>query len=244
LVIHVGRIRPDDGGVEEVLSEHRRAEVLFRAQAEHRIKTSLALISGWASTLDDEWERLGEQRRREGMAIIRRASDELAEQTARLLQQTRAELLSFDLQPVELDVAAVLDVTAHALDGLSDGHHVVHSTAGAQVRIFVDPTALHEVLAHLVDNAVKYSPRGTVIALRAVPTVDGEVVIEVVDQGIGIPDDVDVFAAFQRGADWGAPGVGLGLYIVRNLVRAMGGDVEARPNAGVGTTFAITLPAA
>jgi signal transduction histidine kinase len=135
-------------------------------------------------------------------------------------------------------------VTAHALDGLSDGHHVVHSTAGAQVRIFVDPTALHEVLAHLVDNAVKYSPRGTVIALRAVPTVDGEVVIEVVDQGIGIPDDVDVFAAFQRGADWGAPGVGLGLYIVRNLVRAMGGDVEARPNADVGTTFAITLPAA
>jgi signal transduction histidine kinase len=226
----------------DVLSEHRRAEVLFRAQAEHRIKTALALISGWAATLDDEWDRLDEQRRREGMVIIRRASEDLAFQTARLLQQTRAELLSFDLQPVELDVAAVLDVTAHALDGVSDAHRVVHATSGEALRIFVDPTALHEVLAHLVDNAVKYSPGGTVISLRAVPTVAGEVAIDVVDQGVGIPDDVDLFAAFQRGADRGASGVGLGLYIVRNLVQAMGGDVEARRNPDVGSTFTVTLP--
>jgi signal transduction histidine kinase len=228
--------------MEDVLSDHRRAEVLFRAQAEHRIKTSLALISGWAATLDDEWERLGDNRRREGMAIIRRASDDLAEQTSRLLLQTRAELLGFDLQPVDLDVGALLDITAHALNGVSDEHRVVHATAGATTRIRVDPTALHEVLAHLVDNAVKYSAPGTEIALRALPTTGGEVHIEVADEGMGIPDDVDVFVAFQRGADRGTPGVGLGLYIVRNLVRSMGGDVDARRNAGAGSTFTVRLP--
>jgi signal transduction histidine kinase len=108
--------------MEDVLSDRRRAEVLFRAQAEHRIKTSLALISGWAATLDDEWDRLADTRRREGMAIIRRASDDLAEQTSRLLLQTRAELLSFDLQPVDVEVGALLDITAHALNGVSDEH--------------------------------------------------------------------------------------------------------------------------
>jgi signal transduction histidine kinase len=138
----------------------------------------------------------------------------------------------------------VLDVTAHALDGASDVHRIVHTTAGASVPIFVDPTALHEVLAHLVDNAIKYSPRDTVISLRAVPTVAGDVAIDVVDEGVGVPDDVDLFAAFQRGTDRDAPGVGLGLYIVRNLVHAMGGEVIARRNADVGSTFTVTLPIA
>lgn len=229
-------------GMEDVLADRRRAEAMFRAQAEHRLKTSLALIGGWAATLDDEWDHLPEPRRREGLAIIRKASEDLTEQTARLLQQTRAELLTLDLQPVRLDLASVLDVTAHALDGLSDGHRVVHATHGATVIVEVDPTALHEVLAHLVDNAVKYSPFGTVITLRAETAAGGWVLLEVVDQGIGIPDDIDLFAAFQRG-DAGLPGVGLGLYVVRNLVQAMGGDVNARRNDDGGSTFAVRLPA-
>jgi two-component system sensor histidine kinase SenX3 len=98
------------------------------------------------------------------------------------------------------------------------------------------------VLAHLVDNAVKYSAPGTDIVLRALPTTGGDILIEVIDEGMGIPEDVDVFVAFQRGADRGTPGVGLGLYIVRNLVRSMGGDVEAHRNPGVGSTFTVRLP--
>jgi len=216
---------------------------MFRAQAEHRLKTSLALIGGWAATLDDEWDHLPEVRRREGVAIIRRASEELNEQTTRLLHQTRAELLALELHPVQLDLSAVLDVTAHAFDGLSDGHRVVHATSGASVIIEVDPTALHEVLAHLVENAMKYSPVGTDITLRTILDVcRGWVVVEVVDEGIGIPEDIDVFAAFQRGVEGGAPGVGLGLYVVRNLVQAMGGEVRARRNDGPGSTFSVRLP--
>ena len=232
---------PDNGGMEDVLPDRRRAEAMFRAQAEHRLKTSLALIGGWAATLDDEWEHLPDQRRREGVAIIRRASEDLAEQTARLLQQTRAELLTLDLQPIGLDLAAVLDVTAHALDGISDGHTVVHATSGAPVFVEIDPTALHEVFAHLVDNAVKYSPTGTRITLCVRHDGPGSVLLEVIDEGIGIPDDIDLFAAFQRG-NGPAPGVGLGLYVVRNLVQAMGGDIDGRRNATRGSTFTVRLP--
>jgi signal transduction histidine kinase len=127
---------------------------------------------------------------------------------------------------------------------MSDEHRVTYADDGTRIRTRADPTALHEVLAHLVENAVKYSPGGTTIVLRSALSADGDAIIDIVDQGIGIPDDVDVFAAFQRGADRGTPGVGLGLYIVRNLVHAMGGTVDAHRNAVVGSTFTVRLPIA
>jgi signal transduction histidine kinase len=72
--------------------------------------------------------------------------------------------------------------------------------------------------------------------------VDGdEPYIEVCDEGVGVPEGVNLFAAFQRG-DHQTPGAGLGLYIVRNLVEGMGGRITARRNDGPGSTFTVALP--
>jgi signal transduction histidine kinase len=108
-----------------------------------------------------------------------------------------------------------------------------------------DASALQQVLGLLLDNAVKYSPEGGTIRLTA-RRMEREVVIEVVDAGVGVPEDIDIFAPFQRGpgGELGPPGVGLGLHIVRNLVEAMGGSIQGRRNPDRGSTFAITLPAA
>jgi signal transduction histidine kinase len=224
-----------------------RSQTLVRAEAEHRLKTALAVIAGWASTLDDRWDQLSDARRREGVAIIRKASDDMAGQAKRLLEDARAEMLTLDQEPIRLDLCAVLDVTTVAFGGMSDRHVVEHLTSGGDVLVDVDPAALQQVLGHLVENAVKYSKEGTRVTLRAVPDLDsGTVVLEVRDEGKGIPDGVDLFAPFQRGeAESDVPGVGLGLYIVRNLVRAMGGDVLAHRNIdGPGSTFRVLLPAA
>jgi signal transduction histidine kinase len=106
----------------------------------------------------------------------------------------------------------------------------------------VDPAGLQQILGHLIENAVKYSPAGGTLRLR-VAGQGGSVVIDVVDEGVGLPHGVDVFAAFQRGPDHETSGVGLGLYIVRNLVEGMGGKVTARSNAaGPGSTFTVVLP--
>jgi signal transduction histidine kinase len=71
---------------------------------------------------------------------------------------------------------------------------------------------------------------------------DDRCIIDVVDEGVGVPVELDVFAPFQRGSST-TEGAGLGLYIVRNLVRAMGGDVTASRNpSGVGSTFSVRLP--
>jgi signal transduction histidine kinase len=108
----------------------------------------------------------------------------------------------------------------------------------------VDPAALQQVLGHLVENAVKYSPEGSQVCVGA--AIDGdEAVLEVIDEGPGVPVDVDIFEPFQRAVgSEDDSGVGLGLYIVRNLVRSMGGTVTANRNAGVGSTFTVRLPRA
>lgn len=226
-----------------VAAERRlRTQTLVRAEAEHRLKTSLAVIAGWATTLDERWDQLTEERRREAVHIIRRSSEDLADQAKGLLHEARAEILSLDQERVRLDLGAVLQVTSTAF-GAFEGHVVEAAPPPEPLLVDVDPAALQQVLGHLIENAVKYSPPGSRV-LVAARRDGGEAVVEVVDQGIGVPDDAGLFEPFHRGAGLDdVPGVGLGLYIVRNLVTAMGGDVAARANPAGGSTFAVRLPA-
>lgn len=219
-----------------------RSQTMLLAEAEHRLKTALAVITGWASTLEDRWDELDDGRKLEGLSIIRKASQGMADQARQLLSDARAEMRLLDLAPVRLDLAEVLGVNIATFEGLSQGHSISHTTAqDADVEVEVDPAALQQVLGHLLENAVKYSPIGskvTVAARRAGVVV----VVEIIDEGPGLPPDIDVFAPFQRG-DTATEGAGLGLYIVRNLVRAMGGDISAASNTGrPGSTFTVTFP--
>lgn len=220
-----------------------RSQTMLLAEAEHRLKTALAVITGWASTLEERWGDLDDDRRLEGIGIIRRAGHGMADQARQLLSDARAELHLLDLSPVTLDLRDVLDVNVATFEGLSQTHRIAHVTdRDAAVEAEVDPAALQQVLGHLLENAVKYAPAGSTVTVGA--RRDGaDVVIEVIDEGDGIDPDLDVFSPFVRGQDTGVEGTGLGLYIVRNLVQAMGGDVavDAGP-ACQGSRFSVRLP--
>lgn len=112
-------------------------------------------------------------------------------------------------------------------------------------RLQADAARLEQVLSNLLQNARKYSPSGTTIAVSVDATPD-EVRLAVRDAGIGIPpeDQERIFAAFQRATnvDAGTPGLGLGLYITRELVRAHGGSLALASTEGEGSTFTVTLP--
>ena len=224
--------------------ERLRSQTMLMAEAEHQLKTALAVISGWAATLEDRWDQLDDERRREGIGIIRRASDGMALQAKRLLEEARAEILSLDAEQAEIDLDAVLEVTTAAFGEVSDEHAVVRRPSSGPVMVVVDPAALQQVLGHLVENAVKYSPDGSQVCVGA--TIEGDdAVLEVIDEGRGVPIDVDIFEPFQRAVSpEDDSGVGLGLYIVRNLVRSMGGTVTATRNADAGSTFTVRLPRA
>jgi signal transduction histidine kinase len=215
---------------------------MLLAEAGHRLKTAMAVINGWASTLDDRWDQLDDERHRHGISVIRRASAGMADHARRLLEDARAEMHLLDLAPISLDLRDVLDVNVAMLEGLSQSHAITHETPpDDDVVVSVDPGALQQILGHLLENAVKYSPSGTTVRVAAYRD-DGAVLIDVRDDGIGLPADIDVFAPFERG-DTTTEGAGLGLYIVRNLARAMGGDVTAQRNPDRGTTFSVRLPA-
>lgn len=225
----------------ERAEERLRHQTLVFAEAEHKLKTSLAVISGWASTLDDRWDALSEEQRREGIATIRRSAESLASQTRGLLEEARADMARLDLEPVQLDLAEILRLTTPSFDGLSTTHRITADLNGP-TPVYADPGGLQQVLGHLIENAVKYSPEGGTVVVRARAREKWAELV-VADEGIGIPDNVDLFAAFTQGSTGEADGIGLGLYIVQNLVEGMGGSVTAARNPDRGSTFTVLLPA-
>ena len=101
-------------------------------------------------------------------------------------------------------------------------------------------TTLWQILSHLGENAVKYSPDGGTVELGA--KHEGNLmVIWVKDSGPGLPEGVDVFQPFVRG-ETETKGSGLGLHIVQTLVRSLDGEVAAQSQPGQGATFTISLP--
>ena len=116
------------------------------------------------------------------------------------------------------------------------------------VSIRCDENKLRQVLVNLVDNAVKYSPQGGRVELR-VRSSNGSCLIEVADEGLGIPPDERdrIFEKFYRldpALTRGVGGSGLGLFISRELVSRMGGSLTVRSQPGEGASFVVDLPAA
>jgi signal transduction histidine kinase len=227
------------------LEARLRDQALLFAEAEHKLKTSLGIVAGWARTLDDRWDELPHEVRREAVATIRRTTDDLWVHCDAMLVELRSDVTIIDTEPVRLDLDAILAVATMGYAGAATAHRFVH-VPGGQVWAWVDPASLQQVLGHLFDNAVKYSPTGSSITVRA-RDCGQTAEIDVADEGIGLPEGVDVFAPFTRGRaqapddGHGPGGVGLGLYVVRKLVEGMGGTIMATPNAGAGTTFTVRL---
>lgn len=230
----------------EAAEDRLRTRAMFLARAEHLLKSPLTVVLGMSRMLRRHWETLPTGERENLLSTLEANAETLSRQVEDLLVEARSEVRARDLAPFALELSDLLPTIARAFDAVSETHHVV-AEESSDIMVMADPSALYQVLGHLLDNAVKYSPNGSTVRLH-VRKVDREVVIEVTDEGVGVPEDVDVFAPFVRGsieATAGAtvPGLGLGLHIVRNLVEAMGGSVTVRPEPR-GSTFVVRLPAA
>ena len=218
---------------------------MFLAEAEHMLKTPLTVILSCAEVLGHDADELTDADRCAVVAALARNAALLAEQVDRLLEEAMAEVGSGHPHTVDLDLAEAVATTLGSFNGTAHGHRL-HLREGSQSWAQADPRLLAQVLGHLLDNAVKYSPPGAPIDL-SVRQIGPWAQIEVRDQGVGLPAGIDVFAAFQRGPSRAAQdraGVGLGLHIVAKLTRAMGGEATAHPNTdtGTGTTFTVRLP--
>lgn len=158
-----------------------------------------------------------------------------------LFEDRQLELRS---QPVELQPLVVQEAE-FCLSKLPEARRAkfpVEVEVPAGLTVLGDSNRLEQVLGNLLDNAVKYCPAGTPITVRA-REEGAEVVLEVIDQGTGIPPERQerIFDRFVRGEAGGAKGTGLGLWIVRSLLQSMGGRIELESEPGKGSTFRIRL---
>ncbi len=228
------------------IREVDRLKSEFVSMVSHDLRTPLAVIKGYAATLLNPLLKLDEERQRRFIKGINDASDRLTRLIDNILSVSRLESGRFKLNPQTFDLSEVVLRVAQSFRSSSGKHQIVVNLPGDSLRIRADRDQIEQVLTNLLGNAVKYSPEGGEIAVT-VRVGDGEIGIEVSDQGIGIPRSQisRVFEKYYRGDEAVArrvSGTGLGLYICKSIVEAHGGRIWVESEPGHGSTFHISLP--
>ena len=224
------------------------AKDLFLATTSHELRTPVTVVKGYADTLLDRWSSLGPEQRLAGVRVIQQRSTQLADLVERLLLGSKPTDGAVRVVSEPFDLATVVaEATAGLLDG-SPRHRLVLDLPADLPPARGDRIGTATVLAELVTNAAKYSPDGGEITVTGACDAT-TVVLRVADRGIGVrPDDVErVFDRFwqaEAGDQRRFGGVGLGLYIARQLVDRQHGWISLRPRGGGGTVVRVRLPRA
>lgn len=211
----------------------------------HELRTPLAAVRGFVNTLTRRLDELSHEEIREFLDIIEQQSDRLVRLVEDLLLVSRieAEKITLNREPV-----CATEFLEETVRGLGDGRARVETELhpGLPERIEVDPRRVAQVLTNLLQNALKFSPSAETVLLRAAPA-DGGIRFAVTDRGVGIPQEElgKIFERFHRtdtATTRKAEGAGLGLYITKRLVEAMGGEIGVESEVGRGSTFTFLLP--
>ena len=222
----------------------------FVSTVSHELRTPLTSIYGFAETLLRQDVMFGEEERQTFLRYIASESQRLTTIVDTLLNVARLDTGDLQVNLAETDVRDVVgQVVETVASAEANGDRFVVDLPDEPLAAKADPEKLRQVCSILVDNALRYSPDGGTVTVGAARRQD-TVEVSVADEGIGIPqsDQEQIFRKFYRGADAelraGSGGTGLGLFIARGLVTAMGGRIWVSSHEGEGSRFAFELPAA
>jgi two-component system phosphate regulon sensor histidine kinase PhoR len=233
------------------VSEVRRIEAArrdFVANASHELKTPLTAIRGFAERLADA--ELPDATAKHAVEAIVGNAKRLGALVDDLLELSRIESGSVPLRPEPIAAGELAERLLRELDPrLRSGELESEVRVEGAGRVLADRGALEQVLANLLDNAIKYTPAGGRVRVHVRPAPDGRQRIEVEDSGLGIPrkDLPRIFERFYRvdpSRSRALGGTGLGLAIVKHLVQAMGGQLGVESQLGDGSRFWVELPGA
>jgi len=225
--------------------ELEEAKDLFLATTSHELRTPITVVQGFASTLASRWDKLADTDRRSAVQTIAERAGSLGRLVEQLLLGSRAGADQLVVSNGPFDLAGLLRGAAVAFRPLSDRHTLTADIPAEFPAAYGDPMATDIIVGQLLENAFKYSPEGGNVTVRA--SRDGDrIEVTVEDEGIGIPaaDRERVFERFVQGETGDRRrfgGIGLGLYIVRQLARAQDGEVAAAARPGGGTRMRVQL---
>jgi two-component system sensor histidine kinase GlrK len=228
------------------LGEFETQKSRFLRHVSHELKTPLTALREGAELLNDQVAGPLAPPQKQVVSIMRDNSVKLQRLIEELLDYQRAlhAAASLEVKPVVLDALVTEAAAAHGLAAQSKGLKLNIDSQSTMVE--ADPEKLRSIIDNLVSNAVKFTPPGGTITVKA-RVEAGEAVIEVIDSGPGVPPEEreSVFNLFFRGRGKGEgtriKGTGLGLAIARELVEAHGGQIAVVPE-GSGGHFRVTLP--
>jgi signal transduction histidine kinase len=241
------------------LEQLDKLKTQFLSMASHELRTPLTAVSGFIQIARRRMSRLSgagdvaaswreeAQKADETLEMANRQSKKLARLIDELLDVSRLQQGRVEMRLAEIELAELVRDVAERMRLLSKGHEIRTKIEGT-ASVVADRDRIEQVLENLVGNAIKYSPDDGNIDMSL--HVNGaNAIVSVRDEGIGIaPGEVEkIFGLFYRSPDPRADhvgGLGLGLYISREIVSRHHGRLWAERNAGVGSTFHVTLPLA
>jgi signal transduction histidine kinase len=229
------------------VAELRRLSALradFVSLVSHELRSPMAAVIGAARTLEERWRELNADQRAAFLALIADETNRLATLIGDVLDTSRIEAGTFSYRFAEVDVAELVRATVAGFALHQDEVGVAAHADGDVPNVRGDRERLRQVLRNLLENAVKYSPAGGTVDVRA-GAENGRVLVAVQDSGPGIPAEQHglIFERFGRAnVGLGKPGTGLGLFIARSIAEAHGGTLTVASTPGEGATFTLELP--
>jgi len=228
----------------EAKSESAKRSLL--AVTGHELRTPLSVIRGFGQTLVMRWDKIGDEQRRSMVDTLYRQARNLEHLIERLL--TGAQLEAGQLpaaSPRSMDVAPPILAAVQHQRAMSPVHDF-ETEITEPLEALADSKAIERVMTHLLENAVRFSPSGGTVWVRARTTTKG-VEISVEDEGVGLPSDIkSIFNKFSQSEDVDTRiheegGLGLGLFITRSHVEGLGGTIRAERRKPAGARFTVTL---
>jgi len=228
----------------------QRAKDEFLAVAAHELRSPLAAVRSYADLLlRREQQREGDPRDLHGLTILTQQVSHMLRLVDNLLDVSRLDSGQFDLQYQQINLVTLVQQVIDQQRPSAGNRELLLEGETAELIITCDPMRIRQVLTNLISNAIKYSPPESVIGVRLrraillnsqIPAV----LISVSDQGPGIPPEEQerVFQRYYRAPGRQAEGLGLGLYLSREIVQMHGGQIWIESREGQGSTFMVLLP--
>lgn len=230
----------------KLLTQVEELKTNFLSMMSHDLKTPIARIQGMADVVKSDPNPLS-PRQKEAIDTLRRSSDELLEFISGVLNLGRIESKAIQLHFHSKDVNSLVREVVAKLDYLAKSKSIeIRMELETLFSIRFDVDLMKQVLSNLIENAIKYSPENTSI-LVTTEEREGWIVVQVADQGPGIPEDElpRIFMKFYRSRNAKGSvikGSGLGLYLAKYFVELHKGRITVDSTEGQGSTFTVELP--
>ncbi len=220
----------------------------FISTASHELRTPLTAVQGYIELLGEYNATLGESRRADFITKARLGCDELVLLVGNIMDASRVKIEAENVQLQAISLHESVMHVAEILDGvIRREQRVFQVDIPPALQVMADDLRLRQVLLNLISNALKYSPPGSTIELTS-EALPAYITVRLRDYGLGVPPDdqkrlFERFMRLERDINSPSRGAGLGLYICKQLVEAMGGRiwVESSGREGDGSVFAFTL---